>query len=255
MTKRLEGKVAIVTGAAGYLGTSHCLHLAREGARVVVTDIVDGQKTVDAVKKTGGEAIFIQVDVSKWEDTQRMAEETLKVYGRIDILINNAALTANIQKPWTEFTPEEWDRNLAVDLKGMFLCARAVFPAMERQQFGRIVNITSGTISLGSPNLLPYVSAKAGVVGFTRSLATEVGAHNITVNAILAGLYPHEVAGDRGFENMDAISSFIVAMQALKRVGKPEDLSPSVVFLSSDESGWITGQVIAVDGGLVRSGG
>lgn len=126
MSKRLEDKVAIVTGAAGYLGTSHCVHLAREGAKVVVTDIVDGQATVDAVKKAGGKAIFVRVDVASQEDTLRMAAETLKAYGRIDILVNNAALLAGSQKPWTEFTPEEWDQNLAVDLKGMFLCARRV---------------------------------------------------------------------------------------------------------------------------------
>lgn len=252
MEKPLAGKVAIVTGAAGYLGTSHCLHLARAGARVVVTDIVDGQVTVNAVKQAGGEAIFVRVDVTSTEDTQRMAAEALKAYGRIDILVNNAALVAGSQKPWTEFTAEEWDRNLAIDLKGMFLCARAVFPAMQKQQSGRIINISSGTVKLGFPNLLPYVSAKAGAIGFTRTLATELGPHNITVNAILVGLFPHDIAG---FENMGEISAQVLAMQALKRIGKPDDLSPSVVFLASDAGGWITGQTIAVDGGLVRSGG
>lgn len=252
MEKSLTGKVAIVTGAAGYLGTSHCLHLARAGARVVVTDIVDGQATVNAVKQAGGEAIFVRIDVTSTEDTQRMAAEALKAYGRIDILVNNAALVAGSQKPWTEFTAEEWDRNLAIDLKGMFLCARAVFPAMQKQQSGRIINISSGTVKLGFPNLLPYVSAKAGAIGFTRTLATELGPHNITVNAILVGLFPHDIAG---FENMGEISAQVLTMQALKRIGKPDDLSPSVVFLASDAGGWITGQAIAVDGGLVRSGG
>lgn len=252
MEKQLVGKVAIVTGAAGYLGTSHCLHLARAGAKVVVTDIVDGQATVNAVKQAGGEAMFVRVDVTSTEDTQRMAAEALKAYGRIDILVNNAALVAGSQKPWTEFTAEEWDRNLAIDLKGMFLCARAVFPAMQKQQSGRIINISSGTVKLGFPNLLPYVSAKAGAIGFTRTLATELGPHNITVNAILVGLFPHDIAG---FENMGEISAQVLAMQALKRIGKPDDLSPSVVFLASDAGGWITGQAIAVDGGLVRSGG
>lgn len=252
MAGRLDGKVAIVTGAAGYLGKSHCVHLAREGAKVVVTDILDGQETVDAVKNAGGEATFMQVDVTSWEDTQSMAEEVLNTYGSIDILVNNAALVANIQKPWTEFSPEEWDRNLAVDLKGMFVCARAVFPAMQAQQSGKIVNISSGTMVLGFPNFLPYVSAKAGVIGFTRSLATEVGPDGINVNAIIVGLYPHEIAG---LGDMEAMTEQVKAMQAIKRVGQPEDLSPAVVFLSSDEANWITGQAIAVDGGLVRSGG
>ena len=252
MSKRLAGKVAIVTGAAGYLGTSHCVHLARAGAKVVVTDIVDGQETVDVVKKAGGEAIFVRVDVSSQEDTLRMAAEALKAYGRIDILVNNAALVAGSQKPWIEFTPEEWDKNLAVGLKGMFLCARAVFPAMQKQQSGRIINISSGRVMYPIPNALPYVSAKAGAIGFTRVLATEVGLHNITVNAILVGLYPHEV---EGFENMEELSAQAISLQALKRIGKPEDLSPAVVFLASEEGGWITGQALAVDGGLVRAGG
>lgn len=252
MGARLAGKVAIVTGAAGYLGMSHSVHLAREGARVVVTDIVDGQKTVDAIKEAGGEAIFRKVDVTSWDDAQRMAEATLAAYGRIDILVNNAAIVANIQKPWTEFTPEEWDRNLAVDLKGMFVCARAVYPAMQQQHYGRIVNISSGTMMIGFPNFLPYISAKAGVIGFTRSLATEVGGDNITVNAVIVGLYPHEIAG---LENIDAMAEQVKAMQALKRIGQPDDLSPAVVFLASDDAGWITGQALAVDGGLVRSGG
>ncbi|MGK2850876.1 MAG: SDR family oxidoreductase [Candidatus Limnocylindrales bacterium] len=156
------------------------------------------------------------------------------------------------QKPWTEFTPEEWDRNLAIDLKGMFICARAVYPTMQQQQSGRIVNISSGTMMIGMPNFLPYVSAKAGVIGFTRSLATEVGGDNITVNAVIVGLYPHEIAG---LDNMEAMTEMVKGMQALKRIGQPDDLSPAVVFLASDDARWITGQAIAVDGGLVRSGG
>ncbi|WP_290582789.1 SDR family oxidoreductase [Aeromicrobium sp.] len=252
MAGRLEGKVAIVTGAAGYLGMAHSVHMAREGARVVVTDIIDGQKTVDAVTEAGGEAIFQRVDVTSWDDVQRMADDTRAEYGRIDILVNNAALVANIQKPWTEFTPDEWDRNLAVDLKGMFMCARAVYPTMQQQRSGRIVNISSGTMMIGMPNFLPYVSAKAGVIGFTRSLATELGTDNITVNAILVGLFPHEIAG---LDNMEAMTEMVMGMQALKRVGQPDDLSPTVAFLASDDAGWITGQAIAVDGGLVRSGG
>lgn len=252
MVGKLDGRVAIVTGAAGFLGRSHCVHLAREGAKVVVTDIVDGKATVDAVKEAGGEAIFSKLDVTNWKDAQRLAEETVKNFGRIDILVNNAAIVANIQKPWTEFTPEEWDANLAVDLKGMFVCARAVFPTMKAQKYGKIVNISSGTMMLGFANFLPYVSAKAGVIGFTRALATEVGAYDINVNAVIVGLFPHEIAG---LENMEAMGEQVKAMQAFKRIGQPDDLSPVVVFLASDDARWITGQAIAVDGGLVRSGG
>jgi len=254
MAGRLDGKVAIVTGAAGYLGRSHCVHLAQEGATVVVTDIVDGGATVDAVKGAGGDAVFTQLDVTSWEDAQRVARETVERFGRIDILVNNAALTANIQKPWTEFTPEEWDRNLAVDLKGMFVCARAVFPTMREQRYGKIINISSGTMVLGFPNFLPYVSAKAGVVGFTRSLATEVGEFDINVNTLLVGLFPHEFAGIPP-EAMEQMTQQVMTMQVFKRVADPADLSRVVAFLASDDARWITGQAIAVDGGLVRAGG
>jgi len=135
MCGRLEGRVAIVTGAAGYLGKFHCIHLAREGAKVVVTDIVDGETTVDAVEEEGGEALFMKLDVTSWEEAQCVAEETVKRFGRIDILVNNAGLTANIMRPWTEFTPDDWDRKLAVDVKGSFLCGRAVFPTMKEQRY------------------------------------------------------------------------------------------------------------------------
>jgi len=136
----------------------------------------------------------------------------------------------------------------------MFVCARAVFPAMREQRSGRIINISSGTMVLGFPNFLPYVSAKAGVIGFTRSLASEVGEYDINVNAIIVGLFPHEFAGIPP-EAMEQMTQQVIAMQALKRVGDPNDLSRVVVFLASDDSRWITGQAIAVDGGLVRAGG
>lgn len=249
---RLDNRVAIVTGSSGYLGRSHAVFLAREGAKIVVADIADGSETVKAVEAAGGEAIWVNTDVSSADSTQAMAQATLDRFGRIDVLVNNAAIVANISKPWTDITPDEWRRNIDVDLTGMFLCARAVYPSMRAAGYGRIVNISSGTMVLGFPNFLHYVSAKAGVIGFTRSLATEVGPDNITVNAVIVGLYPHEIPG---LENIEEMAQQVMAMQALKRIAQPEDLSPAIVFFSSEESGWVTGQALAVDGGLVRSGG
>lgn len=249
----LVDRVAIVTGGSGFLGRSHSLHLARAGADVVVADVRDGSATVAAVEEAGGKAVWIETDVSDWASVQEMAEQVRDRFGRIDILVNNAALVSDIQKPWTEITPEEWRRNIDVDLTGMFLCARAVHPAMKEQGYGRIINISSGTMAMGMPMFLHYVSAKAGVIGFTRSLATEVGPEGITVNAIIVGFFPHDFGG--GIKGVEELTQMVLGMQAIKRVGQPEDLSPIIVFLASEEARWITGQGIAVDGGLVRAGG
>lgn len=249
----LTDQVAIVTGASGFLGRSHAVHLARAGARIVVADIADGSETVAAVEEAGSTASWIETDVSDMASLEKMTSQVVAEYGRIDVLINNAAIVAGIQKPWTDITPEEWRRNIDVDLTGMFLAARAVHPAMASRGYGRIVNISSGTMVMGMPHFLHYVSAKAGVIGFTRSLATEVAADGITVNAVLVGFFPHDFGG--GIEGVEELTQAVLGMQAVKRVGGPEDLSPAIVFLSSEESRWITGQALAVDGGLVRSGG
>lgn len=249
----LTGQVAVVTGGSGFLGRSHAVHLARAGATIVVADLADGSETVDAVQQAGGRATWVEVDVTDPDALASMAQQVSADEGRLDILVNNAALVAGIQKPWTEIAPEEWRRNLDVDLTGMFLAARAVHPVMAERGYGRIINISSGTMVLGMPNFLHYVSAKAGVVGFTRSLATEVAADGITVNALLVGFFPHDFGG--GIAGVEELTDAVVGMQAIKRVGDPADLSPAVVFLASEEARWITGQAIAVDGGLVRSGG
>lgn len=249
----LTGRVAVVTGGSGYLGRSHAVHLARAGADVAIADIRPADETVAAVEAEGRVAFSVETDVADAESTKAMAAAVAERFGRIDVLVNNAAIVAGIQKPWTEITPEEWRRNLDVDLTGMFLCARAVHPFMAARGYGRIVNISSGTMVMGMPDFLHYVSAKAGVIGFTRSLATEVAADGVTVNAVVVGFFPHDFGG--GIQGVEELTGAVLGMQAIKRVGEPADLSPAVVFLASEESRWVTGQALAVDGGLVRSGG
>ena len=249
----LTDRVAIVTGGSGYLGRSHATHLARAGAHVAIADVRPADETLAAVKAEGREAVWIHTDVSDATSTTAMAGQVAERFGRIDILVNNAAIVAGIQKPWTDITPEEWRHNIDVDLTGMFLCARAVYPKMAENGYGRIVNISSGTMVMGMPNFLHYVSAKAGVIGLTRSLATEVAPSGVTVNAIVVGFFPHDFGG--GIEGVEELTQMVMGMQAVKRIGEPGDLSPAVVFLASEESRWITGQALAVDGGLVRTGG
>src|SRR5262247_674486 len=190
---RLEERVIIVTGGAHGIGRAYCEGLAREGARVVVADIDDrGAETVaEALSAGGQEALAVQVDVAQAEATEHMAQAALAQFGGLNGLINNAALfqrPAMSRVPFEQISVEEWDRLMAVNLRGLFLCARAVVPAMKRQRYGKIVNISSGTVFYGAPNAAHYVTSKAGVIGFTRALARELGEFQITVNAIAPGL-------------------------------------------------------------------
>lgn len=173
---RLGGRVAIVTGGARHIGAAYCRRLAEEGAAIVIADILDGASVADEIGTKGGRALALKVDVSKEEDTNRMAAEAVKAFGRIDILVNNAAIFINIQRhPFYEISTDEWDRVSAVNIKGPFLCAKAVFPQMKEQKSGKIINISSSTAYWGTPNFLHYVASKAALIGMTRSLAREVG--------------------------------------------------------------------------------
>jgi NAD(P)-dependent dehydrogenase (short-subunit alcohol dehydrogenase family) len=187
------------------------------------------------------------VDVSQEEDTNRMAAEAVKAFGRIDILVNNAAIFINIQRhPFYEITAEEWDRVSAVNIKGPFLCAKAVFAQMKEQRYGKIINISSSTAYWGTPNFLHYVASKAALVGMTRSLAREVGEYGICVNAIAPGLVEHE-----GQNAPKILTDLQLKARSIKRLETPEDLFGTVVFLASSDSDFMTGQTIVVDGGSV----
>jgi 3-oxoacyl-[acyl-carrier protein] reductase len=242
---RLKDKVAIVTGGGIGLGRAYCKALADEGAKVVVADIQ--QDAAQAVAKEV-KGLAVRVDVTSAEETQGMAARALDAYGAIDILVNNAGMYSSIQKrPFTEIPLDEWDRCMAVNVKGVFLCCRAVHPQMKKQGRGKIINISSGTVLGGSPMFLHYVTSKAGVIGLTRALAREIGGDAINVNAITPGL----TIADENQKKMLSEEYLAPRRQArsFKRDQYPQDLVGSVVFLASAESDFITGQTINVDGG------
>lgn len=246
MSKRLEGKVAIVTGAARGIGRAYCLAMAREGAHVVAVDVTDATPTKAAVEELGVRGLALIIDVAREDDTKRMAEETIAAFGRIDILVSNAALSP--EQPLDEITFADWRKVLAVDLDGVFLCAKAVIPQMKKQQSGRIINIASSTVFMSFPNLAHYITAKAGVIGMTRALATELGDFGILVNAISPGLTETE----RTVTVPEEVWGMQVAMQSVKRRETPQDLVGTAVFLASDDAAFITGQTLSVCGGFVK---
>ncbi len=244
---RLSDRVVIVTGGARGIGRAYCLGVAAEGARVVVADVADPKPTVAEIEARGVQALAVACDVSREADTQRLATETLARFGRIDVLVNNAALYGTLKRrPFMEIPVEEWDRVMAVNLRGLFLCARAVFPAMRAQGKGKIVNIASSTFFKGVPDYIHYTTSKGGVVGFTRSLARELGPFGIRVNAIapgftLSGENEKNISEERKRANVEA--------RMLKRAQMPEDLVGTLVFLASDDSDFMSGQTMLVDGG------
>jgi 3-oxoacyl-[acyl-carrier protein] reductase len=247
---RLKDKVIIVTGGGMGIGRVYCLGLAKEGAKVVVGDIQEeaAKAVAGEITREGGEALAVGVDVTAPEQTRAMAQRALDQYGRIDVLVNNAGLYTSIKKKsFAEIPPEEWDRVMAVNLKGTLLCSQAVYPAMKKQGKGKIINISSGTIFNGTPFFLHYVTSKAGVIGFTRALARELGPEGIAVNAITPGLTLS------GPQQAGAITPAQVAERRSRRCFQrdqfPEDLVGTVLFLASADSDFVTGQTVNVDGG------
>jgi len=245
---RLKGRVAIVTGGAKGLGRAFALKLAEEGARVMVVtrkDMANLEKTVQQIKDLGGEAALFQADVARETDMLNMAEATNKAFGRIDILINNAAIYDGIKrKPFHEIDPDEWDLVMTVNVKGAFLAARAVFPYMKAQGYGKIVNLSSEVFFTGSNGFAHYVASKGGIIGLTRALAVELGPHNICINCVAPGFTDTEAS--RGLAD---VTKYDTSKTPLRRLERPEDLTGAALFLASPESDFITGQTLLVDGG------
>ncbi len=253
MIEGLKDKVVIVTGGAHGIGKAYCLGFAKAGARVVAADI--DKPSADHVaaeieKNLPGQALAVRVDVSKEEATKRMAAETLDRFGRIDVLINNAAVFAVVpmnRGGIETIEPEEWDRLMAVNLRGLFFCCRAVLPAMRAQKSGKIINIASGTVFAGSPGRIHYVTSKAATIGFTRTLAREVGDYNINVNVLAPG---NTLSEENPTEQMIKFRESSVGLRALKRVQVPQDVVGAMLFLASPLSDFMTGQTMNVDGGI-----
>jgi 3-oxoacyl-[acyl-carrier protein] reductase len=241
-----------VTGGGHGIGKAYCRGIATEGGRVVVAEI-DGDaaaQTADALEREfGAEALAVRTDVATPASAEEMAARTLDRFGRIDVLVNNAAVFATIpisRSPLEEISVEEWDLVMAVNLRGIYLACKAVLPAMKRQGKGKIINISSGTALSGSPSRIHYVTSKAGVLGFTRTLAREVGPSGITVNAIAPG---NTLSQENPTEEVIRDRQRRVADRALPRIQLPEDLVGALLFFASSESDFITGQTLVVDGG------
>jgi 3-oxoacyl-[acyl-carrier protein] reductase len=250
----LKDKVAIVTGGAYGIGRAFCLGMVDEGAKIVIADINlrAANAVVKEIEAKGGEAIAVKTDVASVEDTLAMVKKAVTRFKKIDILINNAAVNYREQLTWGSFETldlAEWDRVMAVNVKGPFLCIRAVFPHMKKQTAGKIINIASGTFFSGPPPIPHYVASKGGVIGLTRSMASALGQYNIKVNCIAPGRTLNEEA-----DNKEAVKvcQQRAAFRSLKRVEYPEDLVGAAIFFASSGSDFITGQTLVVDGGDVK---
>jgi len=246
----LTGRVAIVTGARRGMGRTHALILAKAGAKVVVSDISqeECEKVVEEIKNTGGEAIAVKCDISNKTEVEELIKRTVEKFDKVDILVNNAGICQF--KPFLDLTEEEWDRTLNINLKGYFLCSQAAAKEMAKQKKGVIVNIASiamGQVGIGFATLAHYCASKGGIVAMTETLALELAPYNIRVNAVAPGLIdtPMVASIKQDPKTMEGTLSRI----PLRRAGTPEEVSNLVLFLASDESSYMTGSVMVVDGG------
>jgi NAD(P)-dependent dehydrogenase (short-subunit alcohol dehydrogenase family) len=250
----LKGKVALVTGGRRGMGKSHALALASQGAKVIVTDtnLEECEQVVKEIESNNGEAIALKLDVTKKAEVEQVFDAAIKKFGQLDILVNNAGIFS--PKPALEMTEEEWDRTIAINLKGEFLCAQRAAREMAKNKWGRIINIASiasGGVGVGFPGASHYVASKGGIIGMSETMAIEWAPLGITVNVIAPGAIdtPMVAASQMPKQAMEAILSAI----PLKRIGKPEEVSAAVVFLASPEASYITGATFYVDGGWLAS--
>lgn len=250
----VKDKVAIITGAGQGIGRAYALRFAQEGAKVIIADInhSNAQKVVNQIKEKGGEAFALQTDVSQEKDTIDMAQKTVERYGRIDAIINNAAIMADaFFKPFSAISVEDWDRVMTVNLRGTWLCSKAVFPYMQAQGKGKIINISAASVFFGLPMTAAYTASKGGIMALTRVLARELGDHGITVNCLSMGWTMSEGGKKVSEMGPPGLAEIIAGNQCIKRIQQPEDVVGTALFLCSDLSDFMTGQLIEVDGGLI----
>jgi len=241
---KLAGRVAIVTGGAQGIGRAIVAKLAEEGATVVIGDI-DGAKAEAAAAAVNGMAIT--TDIAEPDQAANLVDTTVERYGKLDVLVNNAAIVPFTA--WDDIDFAEWRRMMRVNLDGTFLMCKAGSDAMRVTEYGRIVNICSNSILAGTPNMAHYEASKGGIMALTRAMATELGGYGITVNSVAPGLTSNENTDASPHANA---YDFVVSLQALPRRGTSADIAPSVAFLASEEAGWVTGQMLVADAGMVR---
>ncbi len=242
----LTDNVALVTGGSRGIGRAIALALAGQGAHVAVNYVTNRDAADEVVQQIGeGRAVAIQGDVADAGDAKRLVEETIEAFGSLQILVNNAGLTRD--NLLLRMSEEAWDRVMAVDLRGAYLTTKAALRPMLRQRWGRIVNVASVAGLVGNAGQANYAAAKAGLIGLTKSVAKEVASRNITANAVAPGLVETEMTADLTEQQRQAV----LQMTPLGRAATPEEIAPAVVFLASEEAGYITGAVLTVDGGLV----
>lgn len=249
---RLKNRVAIVTGASRGIGNAVIRRYAREGAHVVLNYLEhepDVSNTVKELESQGTQILAYRADVTRTEQIEAMVSATIERFGQIDILVNNAGVYP--RKSWHEITESEWDHVLNVNLKGAFLCCKAVYPHMKAQKAGRIINVSSVTFWNGAENLAHYIASKGGIIGLTRALARELGRDNIGINAITPGAVLTETELEMFGDQQEEFARQFAELQSFPRRQIPEDVVGAFVFLASGDSNFITGQTLNVDGGWV----
>ncbi|TET88682.1 MAG: glucose 1-dehydrogenase [Dehalococcoidia bacterium] len=246
---KLDGKVALITGAASGIGRATALLFAKEEAKIAVADYVPagGQETVKMIQKAGGDAVFIEADVSQAANVERMVKTTVNAYGQIDILFNNAGV-GQTGDSMVETTEDEWDRVLNINLKGVFLCSKYAIPVMLDQGGGVIINTASIAGLVGLPGIPAYGVSKAGVIQLTRMMAAEYGRQDIRVNCICPGAIQTPMT-----ESVSLPMDAYIQVQFLNRTGQPEDIARAALYLASDDSSFVTGVALVVDGGWTVS--